>query len=106
MALVPSAIRANRSGGIARGRAAPYDRGPKPSTKNTYGGLVKQTFSTLVRMNDDSSVKWHVVAYFTSDSHSNIPGVKDDPVRTHPLFVYSSLIADHLPHLALRLSKI
>ncbi|KAG8717777.1 hypothetical protein FRC08_006713 [Ceratobasidium sp. 394] len=69
---------ANRSGASARGRAAPYDRGPKPSTKNTYGGLVKQTFSTLVRMSDDSSVKWHVVAYFTTDSHSNIPGVKDD----------------------------
>ncbi|CAE6458519.1 hypothetical protein BN14_00605 [Rhizoctonia solani AG-1 IB] len=63
----------------ARGRAAPYDRGPKPSTKNTYGGLVKQTFSTLVRTNDDNPVKWHVVAYFTTDSHSNIPGVKDDP---------------------------
>ncbi|KAF8742867.1 hypothetical protein RHS02_03064, partial [Rhizoctonia solani] len=74
-ALDPSS-RANTS---ARGRAAPYDRGPKPSTKNTYGGLVKQTFSTLVRMNDDNPVKWHVVAYFTTDSHSNIPGVKDDP---------------------------
>ncbi|KAB5595509.1 Metal homeostatis protein bsd2 [Ceratobasidium theobromae] len=68
----------SRSGSSARGRAAPYDRGPKPSTKNTYGGLVKQTFSTLVRLNDETSVKWHVVAYFTTDSHSNIPGVKDD----------------------------
>ncbi|KAL5637045.1 hypothetical protein ACGC1H_000871 [Rhizoctonia solani] len=68
----------SRSSTSARGRAAPYDRGPKPSTKNTYGGLVKQTFSTLVRMSDETSVKWHVVAYFTTDSHSNIPGVKDD----------------------------
>ncbi|QRW02069.1 cAMP-independent regulatory protein pac2 [Ceratobasidium sp. AG-Ba] len=84
---------ANRSGSSARGRAAPYDRGPKPSTKNTYGGLVKQTFSTLVRLNDDSSVKWHVVAYFTTDSHSNIPGVKDDSTLKDievPVGIYES----------------
>ncbi|KAG8707739.1 hypothetical protein FRC09_001638 [Ceratobasidium sp. 395] len=91
--LTASATSASRSGASARGRAAPYDRGPKPSTKNTYGGLVKQTFSTLVRMNDDSSVKWHVVAYFTTDSHSNIPGVKDDPTLKDievPAGVYES----------------
>jgi hypothetical protein len=40
-------------------------------------------------MNDETSVKWHVVAYFTTDSHSNIPGVKDDPVRAYP-YVYLS----------------